>query len=190
MPNFIATRSQRGMAIFLTAELVVFLGLFAVYVYLRVQAPTWPAPFHFASGLMAFAMTLFALSASFSMYYSARYQVNKGYEISMRLILAAIAVLGSVIIMLCMEWVRLIFIADVTFTTNPWGVPAFSWTYFALTGFYALNLLGGAIYLSIVAAKIKTFDAGSAALFVHFTNLVWLILLFGVYFAGADLQGL
>jgi heme/copper-type cytochrome/quinol oxidase subunit 3 len=41
-----------------------------------------------------------------------------------------------------------------------------------------------------VAAKIKTSDCGSAALFVHFTNLVWLVILFGFYFASADLQGL
>jgi heme/copper-type cytochrome/quinol oxidase subunit 3 len=46
------------------------------------------------------------------------------------------------------------------------------------------------IYLSVVAAKIKTSDAGSAALFVHFTNLVWLILFIGFYLASADLQGL
>ncbi len=170
------------MAVFLGADFVVFLALFATYIYLRIQSPTWPAFFHFASGLMAFAITLFALSSSWVMYHSVRYQLKQGYDISMRLILAAIAVLGCVVIMLGMEWVRLIFLLDVTFTNH--------WTYFALTGFYLLHLFGGLIYLSVVAAKIKTMDVGAAALFVHFTNLVWLILLFGVYFASADLQGI
>jgi cytochrome c oxidase subunit 3 len=190
MANLIATRAQRGMAVFLCSDLVVFLALFISYIYLRVHSSNWPAAFHFASGLMAFAITIFALSGSFAMFFARRYQVNQGYEIAMRLLVATVAVLGSVFILLGMEWVRLIFIADVTFTANPWGVPAFSWTYFALTGFYALHLLGGLIYLSIVAAKIRSTDAGSAALFVHFTNFVWLVLLFGVYFASTDLQGL
>jgi cytochrome c oxidase subunit 3 len=190
MTNPIVTRVQRGMAIFLCADFIVFLALFVSYLYLRVQAPSWPGAFHFASGLMAFAITLFALSGSFAMYHAVRYQISKGYEISVRLIVATIAVLGSVFMLLGMEWVRLVFIAGVTFTNNPYGVPAFSWTYFALTGFYGFHLLAGLIYLSVVAAKIQTSDAGSAALFVHFTNLVWIILLIGVYFASADLQGI
>jgi cytochrome c oxidase subunit III len=190
MTSLVATRAQRGTAIFLAADFVIFLALFVSYIYLRLQTAKWPAAFHFASGLVAFAITLFGLSGSFAMFYAARRQVVRSYEISMRLIVATIAVLGSVFILLGMEWVRLIFITDVTLTKNPWGVPAFSWTYFALTGFYALHLLGGLIYLGIVAAKVQTSDVGSAALYVHFTNLVWLILLFGVYFAGADLQGI
>jgi heme/copper-type cytochrome/quinol oxidase subunit 3 len=190
MTTFLATRAQRGMAVFLVADFVVFLALFVSYIYLRVHVPVWPAAFHFASGLMAFAITLFAFSGSFAMVYSAKYQVKEGYEIAMRLIVATIAVLGSVIILLGMEWVRLIFIADVTFTHNSYGVPAFSWTYFTLTGFYGLHLLVGLIYLSVVAVRIKSGDAGAAALYVHFTNLVWLILFIGVYLASSDLQGL
>jgi len=190
MKNFVATRHQRGMAIFLGVDLLLFLGLFASYLNLRSQAHQWPGAFHFASGLVAFAITLFALSGSFAMFYAVRYQVSAGYEIAMRLVVATIAVLGTVLILLGMEWVRLYFISDVTFTANPWGVPAFSWSYYGLTGFYAVHVLALLIYLSVVAAKIKTSDAGSGALFVHFTNLVWLILLFGVYFASADLQGL
>jgi heme/copper-type cytochrome/quinol oxidase subunit 3 len=53
-----------------------------------------------------------------------------------------------------------------------------------------LHLLIGLIYLTVVASRIRVTDAGAAALFVHFTNLVWLVILAGVYFASADLQGL
>jgi cytochrome c oxidase subunit III len=190
MKKFLATRSQRGMAIFLSADLVIFLALFASYIYLRLQVPQWPGAFHFGSGLMAFAITMFAISGSVTMFYARRYQVSGGYEISMRLVVATIATLGTVFILLGMEWVRLLFIAEVTFTANPWGVPAFSWAYFGLTGFYGIHVLVGVVYLMVLAVKIKTVDAGSAALFVHFSNLVWLIILFGVYFASADLQGL
>jgi cytochrome c oxidase subunit 3 len=139
---------------------------------------------------MAFAITLFTLAGSFAMVSSVKYQVSQGYEISMRLILATIAVFGTAFILIFMEWVRLILILEVTLTANPWGVPAFGWTYFSLTGFYAVHLLAALIYLTVVAAKIKTSDAGSAALFVHFTSLVWILILFGFYFASSDLEGL
>lgn len=190
MTEFLATRAQRRMAIFLCADFVLFLALFVSYIYLRVEAPSWPGAFHFASGLVAVAITTFAFSGSFAMFYSARHQANKSYDIAMRLLVATIAVLGSVLILLGMEWIRLIFIAEVTFTNNPWHIPAFSSTYFILTGFYGAHLFCGLIYLTVVASKIQTSDAGAAALYVHFTNLVWLILLFGVYFASTDLQGL
>jgi cytochrome c oxidase subunit 3 len=190
MTNLLATRHQRGMAVFLCADLIIFLALFASYIYLRSQVQEWPAAFHFGSGLMAFAITVFALSSSFTMFYAAQYQAKQGYEIATRLIVASLAVLGSVLIMLGMEWVRLIFISDVTFNANPWGVPAFSWTYFGLTGFYALHVFALFIYLTIVASKIKSSDSGSAALMVHFSNLVWLFLLVGIYFASTDLKGL
>jgi cytochrome c oxidase subunit 3 len=190
MTGLITTRKQRGMAILLSADLVVFLALFIAYIYLRRQAPSWPGAFHFASGLMAFSMTLFALAGSFAMFYAARYQVSQGFEIAMRLVVATIAVWGSVLILLAMEWIRLILIMGVSFTSNPWAVPAFSSTYFTLTGFYALHLLIGLIYLTVVASRIRVTDAGAAALFVHFTNLVWLVILTGVYFASTDLQGL
>ena len=190
MTKFLATRYQRGVAIFLLADLVIFLALFASYIYLRLQAPHWPGAFHFGSGIMAFAMTMFAVSSSITMFYATRYQVSAGYEISMRLVVATIAVLGTVFILLSMEWVRLLFIADVTFMANPWGVPAFSWAYFGLTGFYGIHILALLVYLMVVAAKIKTSDAGAATLWVHFTNFVWLFILIGVYFASTDLQGL
>jgi heme/copper-type cytochrome/quinol oxidase subunit 3 len=190
MTKFLATRLQRGMAIFLLADLVIFLALFASYIYLRVQVPQWPAAFHFGSGLMAFAITLFALSSSVTMFYATRYQVSEGYEIAMRLVVATIAVLGTVFILLSMEWVRFLFIAEVTFTANPWGVPAFSWAYFGLTGFYGIHILAVMVYLMVLAVRIKSTDAGSATLLVHFTNAVWLFILVGVYLASADLQGL
>jgi cytochrome c oxidase subunit 3 len=195
MLKFLTTRQQRGMALFLMADFVVFLVLFASYLYLRSQAGAWPVAFHFASALMAFAITLFALSGSFTMFYAVRYQVRdedsgKRNEIAMRLTVATIAVLGCVLIMLGMEWVRLLFISDVTFTANPYGVPAFSWTYFSLTGFYGLHVLGGVVYLMVVASNIQNSDAGPAALFVHFTNIIWLVLVFGLYFASGDLQGI
>lgn len=176
--------------VFLAVDLLLFLALFFSYVYLRVQSPTWPVAFHFASDLMAVAITLFVLAASFTMFFAARHQAAGSFEIALRMVVATIAVWGSVVILLAMEWVHLIMIVEVTLTTNPYGVPSFGPTYFLLTGFLALHLIGGLGYLVAVAAEIRTRDAAACALFVHFTSLVWLAILAGVYLAGADLQGL
>lgn len=176
--------------VFLGVDLLIFLALFVSYVYLRVQSPTWPAAFHFASGLMAVAITLFILAASFTMFFAARQRAAGNFEIAFRMVVATIAVWGSVVILLGMEWVRLIMIVEVTLTTNPYNVPAFGSTYFLLTGFLLLNLVGGLVYLAAVAARIRTSDIGACALFVHLNSVVWLFLFIGVYLAGADLQGL
>jgi cytochrome c oxidase subunit III len=190
MVEFLATPKQRSIFLFLCVDFFVFLVLFGAYLYLRRQTAEWPAAFHFASGLMAFAITLFILAGSVSMFFAARHQASGSFEIAMRLILASIAVWGSALLLVGMEWVRLILIVEVTFTKNPWGVPAFTETYFVLTGFLAVHLLTGVIYLITIASNIRSTDAGASALFVHFTSLVWLFLFVGIYLAGGDLQGI
>jgi cytochrome c oxidase subunit 3 len=190
MRAFLANRQQRLTFTLLCADLIVFLSLFTAYLYRRHETPEWPAAFHFASGLMAVAITLFVFAASFAMFYAARRQAMQSFEVSMRLVVAAIAVWGSAFILISMEWMRLVFVMEAGFSTNPWGVPAFTENYFVLTAFFAVHLLAGMIYLAVVAAKIKTSDAGAAALFVHFTSLVWLLLFVGIYLAGTDLQGI
>jgi cytochrome c oxidase subunit III len=190
MPVFLANRQQRLTFALLCADFVVFLSLFASYVYRRHETPEWPTAFHFASGLMAFAITLFVLAASFAMFFAARRQAMESYDVSLRLVVAAIAVWGSAFILIAMEWMRLVFVMEVGFSTNPWGIPAVTENYFVLTGFFALHLIAGMIYLTVLAVKIRSTDAGAAALFVHFTSLVWLVLFVGIYLAGTDLQGI
>jgi cytochrome c oxidase subunit III len=190
MVEFLATPKQRAIFLFLCVDLFVFLVLFGAYLSLRRQTAEWPAAFHFASGLMAFAITLFILAGSVSMFFAARHQAGGTFDIAMRLVLASIAVWGSGLLLVGMEWVRLILIVEVTFTKNPWGVPAFTETYFVLTGFLAVHLLVGVVYLITIASNIRRTDAGASALFVHFTSLVWLFLFVGIYLAGGDLQGI
>ncbi len=178
------TRRQRAMLIALGVDGVLFLALFAAYVYLRVHASTWPVALHFASGLMACAMTLFTLCGSFTMFVAAREQRKAGDANALRLVLATIALLGTFLLLDAMEWARLILFEGV----NLRG--AFGSTFFALSGFHALHVLVACLYLSAVAGKLRRSDVGASALFVHFTNIVWIILFIGLYLSNADLQGL
>ncbi len=185
MNRLIATRGQRNMAIFLCVDIFIFLALFAGYIYLRVQTTVWPAQFHFASGLMTVAITFFAAAGSVTMFYAARHQAQQSYEIAMRLVVATLAVWGAIVIGVGMEWVRLIMIMEIGFTTN-----TFSLTYFTLTGLYIVHVLVGFVYQGVVAARIRTADVGAAALFVYATTLIWLIIFVGVYLTSTDLQGI
>jgi heme/copper-type cytochrome/quinol oxidase subunit 3 len=184
------TRRERGMLIFLCADFVAFLALFVTYIYLRRAGPGWPVAFHFASGLMACSITLFTLSGSFAMFFAARNQKQGNQDIAVRLIAATVAVWVCVLILEALEWTRLVLISEVTLTSNPWGVPAFGEAYFTLTGFYALHLIAGVVYLIVVIERIAKSDAGASALYVHFTNLVWLFVFVGIYLSGTDLGGI
>jgi cytochrome c oxidase subunit 3 len=172
------------MLIFLCADGIVFLALFTVYIYLRAHAAEWPLALHFASGLMAFAMTLFTLCGSFTMFAAAREQEKGGEVNAVRLIVATIAVLGTFLILDAMEWARLILFEHVTLATH------FGATFFALSGYHALHVFFAVFYLAAVAANIKRADVGAAAFFIHFTNLMWLAIFVGLYLSNADLKGL
>ena len=180
----VKTRRQRGMFFFLCADAAVFLTLFAVYLYLRIRAPEWPVVLHFASGVMSVSMTLFALSASFTIAFAARQQEQGDVIHTPKLIGVSIAVWLTFLFLTAMEWARLLFFEHVTLATH------FGATFFALTGFHALHVVVGVVYMTAVAAKLRQSDVGACALFVHFTNAMWLILFVSIYLTGADLQGL
>ncbi len=182
--SLVHTRRQRAMFLFLCADGLLFLALFAVYIYLRAHSPAWPVALHFASGLMAFAMTLFTLCGSFTMAVAAREQARGGEVLPIRLLVATLALLGTFLLLDAMEWARLILFERVRLSTH------FGATFFALSGFHALHVLVAAFYVVAVASSIKRSDVGACALFVHFTNLVWLAIFFGLYLSNADLQGL
>jgi cytochrome c oxidase subunit 3 len=181
---------EKNMLFFLSADAIMTLAFFAVFAYLRSVAPHWPAAFHFGSGLMAAAMTLFLLSGSFTMYLAVR--AAHGGEADAhapgRWVAVTIATWCVFVLLEGMEWVRLIVIMGVTLRSNPWNVPLFGATYFILTGLHGLHVVTGLVYLTLVA--MKKWDVKAAQWYVHFVNAMWLPLFYGLYLASTDLQGL
>lgn len=178
------------MVLFLSADTIMTLTFFVVFAYLRFTAPHWPTAFHFASGLMAAAMTMFLWSGSFTMHLAA--QAAEGGEANpsapARWIAVTIAVWCCFLLLEAMEWTRLIVFTGVTLGSNPWHMPAFSATYYFLTGLHATHVILGMVYLVLVATR--KWDVKAARLFVHFVNAMWLPIFIGVYLASTDLQGL
>jgi cytochrome c oxidase subunit 3 len=181
---------EKNMLMFLSADAIMTLTVYAAFAYLRFIAPQWPAAFHFASGLMAAAMTMFLLSGSFTMFLAVR--ATEGGEADphapARWIAVTIATWCCFLLLEGVEWVRLGLIMGVTLRANPWNVPLFGATYFILTGVHGLHVIAGLIYLTLVA--LKKWDVKAATVYVHFVNLIWLPLFFGLYLASTDLQGL
>jgi cytochrome c oxidase subunit 3 len=178
------------MLLFLSADAIMTLTFFAVFAYLRFTSPHWPDAFHFGSGLMAAAMTMFLLSGSFTMQLSVR-ATSAGVadaQAPVRWVGVTIATWCCFILLEGMEWVRLLVIMGVTLRSNPWNVPAFGATYYILTGLHGFHVIAGVVYLTLVA--VKKWDVKAARWYVHFVNALWLPLFFGLYLASTDLQGL
>ena len=165
----------------LLADGAVFLILFVGYLYLRLRSAEWAGALHFASAVMALAMTLFAFSGSFTMA-AARNAQDKGDPLlAARLIAATVGVWIMFLICGAMEWGRLLF-----FENPP---ILFAQTFCLLTGYHALHLIGGVPYLVKVAVQADQSDVGATALFVHFANVLWLLIFVAVYVFGTDLSG-
>ena len=175
---------RRAALIFLAADGAIFAALFVVYIYVRHAAPQWPRPFHFPSGLMAGALTMFALSGSVTMAFARQRAGARDYVMAMRLVVVTI---GGWLIFLFLEgfeWVRLVWTEDITLGS------VFGQVYFTLTGLHMLHVMAGVVWLLVGAVKIRKFDVGMAALYVHFTNVIWIVLFIGLYLTSADLQEL
>jgi cytochrome c oxidase subunit 3 len=181
---------EKNMLMFLSADAIMTLTVFAAFAYLRIIAPQWPAAFHFGSGLMAAAMTMFLLSGSFTMFLAVRatHGGEADTQAPARWVAVTIATWSCFLLLEGVEWVRLILIMGVTLRSNPWNVPLFGATYFILTGIHAFHVIAGLVYLTLVA--IRKWDVKAALWYVNFVSLIWLPLFFGLYLASTDLQGL
>jgi len=76
-----------------------------------------------------------------------------------------------------------------TVRSNPWGTPLFGATFYTLTGFHGLHVLGGVMYLSciLVGGRKTTVLAAYhdrveiAGLYWHFVDVVWIFVFTCVY---------
>lgn len=184
-----ATPSQQTMLVFLFADAVMSASFYAAFLYLRRMSPIWPIAFHFPSGLMAIGMTMFAVAASVTVQVAVHAAKRRDDSLSVRSLAAAIAGWLVFLFLEAIEWTRLI-LEGVTLRSNPWRVPLFGASFYTLTGFHILHVIGGLVYLMVVAARVRKYDVGACALYVHYVNLTWLVLFPTLYLTSADLQGL
>lgn len=181
---------EKNMLMFLSADGFMTVAFYTAFAYLRFNAPQWPDAFHFPSGLMAAAMTMFLLAGSFTMFLAvgAARSTEPDPHAAPRWIAVTIALWCCFLLIESVEWVRLRLILGVTLSSNPWNIPLFGASYFVLTGLHGLHVIAGLIYLTLVA--VRKWSVKAAWLYVNFVNLIWLPLFFGLYLAATDLKGL
>ena len=187
-----ATNSKKfGMWLFLISDSLTFSAMLFAYTYSRVTNPDWPKPFDFSPAIIfSTIMTFCLLSSSLTMVLAVHAMNHGDRKATVRWILATMVGGGAFVVLHMSEWLKLINVEHVTALNNPWGVPLFGGTFFALTGLHMTHVLCGLIYLAFIAVgvgrgKFKAEDVEVSGLYWHFVDLVWMFIFPLVYLMSA-----
>jgi cytochrome aa3-600 menaquinol oxidase subunit III len=182
--EYYGTRTRRVTGVFIAGNFAFFAALLGAMFYLRWASDEWPAPFHFASLLMVSAMTMFALCASATVAVGAHAAKFDDREPAVRWIAIAITSWIVFLFLEIVEWVRLVFMEHLGPDTS------FGSTFLLLTGthFLAASLCIG--WFTYVVVDVKKRDVLAAAMYSHFLNLWWLVLVVTLYFMNFTFDGL
>lgn len=182
--EYYATRTRRTTLIIIAANAAFFAALLAVMFYLRWVSEAWPTPFHFASLLMVAALTMFALAASATVETGARAAKLNDQEPAVRWIAVGIACWLVFLFLEIVEWLRLVYLERLGWDTT------FGATFLSLTGAHWIAVCVCVCWMTYVANDTRRRDALAVAMYAHFLNAVWILLVFTLYFSNANLEGI
>lgn len=175
-----------GMWLFIAADSLTFGACLIAYSYVRLASNDWPKPFEWSSIVNAIVMTFCLLSSSLTMVMAVASAQRGERRRAVRFIL--FTVIGGLLFVLLhsREWILLIEHEHVTPFSNPWNIPLFGATFFALTGLHMTHVTIGVIYLTIIAigfgrSKFSAEDVEVSGLYWHFVDLVWMFIFPMVY---------
>jgi cytochrome c oxidase subunit 3 len=178
--------SKFMMWIFIISDALTFAGFLIAYGFMRQTAVAWPnAMVDVFSPLLITFMTFVLISSSAVM--AMAVSAARAHDPKSAVKYIAMTVFGGAIFLGCQvyEWAH--FIGEgATLTTNPWGVPQFSASFFVITGFHGFHVFSGLTILAIVAirAAMGKYSADSvenAGLYWHFVDVVW-VFVFAFYY--------
>jgi cytochrome c oxidase subunit III len=190
-PPFGVSWRKLMMWMFIVSDAFTFGAFLAAYGMFRITLPEWPNtyevftafPFIGVDAPMLFVavMTFILICSSFTMALavSASYKNDRANALKF----LGLTILGGTIFLGCQayEWYHIIH-DGATFTSNPWGVPLFSASFFMITGFHGLHVLSGLILMIFAALRIRrgVYERKGSyegveivGLYWHFVDLVW-----------------
>ena len=193
-----------GMWLFIVSDSLTFSALLIGYSYLRASN-VWPTPFPFYPSIVfSSVMTFCLLSSSLTMVFGVSASSRGEKDKARKWILATIFFGVAFIVLHLIEWRHLIHEGlqpfslpahwvDV-FTTSDGQLPSplFGATFFTITGLHMFHVATGAIYLSVVAARVKKLkheDVEISGLYWHFVDLVWMFVFPLIYIMSVDVGG-
>lgn len=173
------------MWLFLVSDALTFTALLIGLWVTRFSSPAWPDRSHIFNIKLAAAMTVIIIFSSMMMAMSV-YAMRQNFRRQAIWFLVATILAGALFAGLqASEWSH--FIGEgARLNGNPWGVPAFSFTFFVITGLHGLHVVGGVVYLWVMAARIANGLSGEeglevAGLYWAFVDLVWVFIWSSIY---------
>jgi cytochrome c oxidase subunit 3/cytochrome c oxidase subunit I+III len=169
-----------GMALFILAEAILFSLLFASYLYIRSEADSWPPAGVEAPKLLVPIVNTVILLSSSAVLVWAEGRGTAGRTGLLRIGLAAVFLLGVIFLGLQMsEYAR---------ETMHIGDSTYASLFFVITAFHAAHVFMGLLMNGYVQAAlwrqrgaVGEVAIHNAALYWHFVDVVWLVVLALVY---------
>ena len=168
-----------GMTIFLASEAMLFAGLIAGYIVLRLSSPAWPPSPEYPKlpVLLTGINTVFLITSSFT-YHFAEVAVKKGKKGIFWLFVTVL--LGT--LFLCIQAYEWYHLHHEGLWFNKGG--AYGASFFLLTGFHGLHVLVGVLMIAwaLIRQLGGAYTAQShtylilAGMYWHFVDVVWLFL--------------
>ena len=168
-----------GMTLFLASEAMLFAGLIAGYIVLRLSSPAWPPSPDLPKlpVVLTGINTVFLIASSFT-YHAAEVAVKKGKKGTAWLFLTVL--LGS--LFLCIQAYEWYHMHHEGLWFNTGG--AYGSSFFVLTGFHGLHVLVGVLMIAwaLIRQLGGAYTAQShtylilAGMYWHFVDVVWLFL--------------
>jgi cytochrome c oxidase subunit 3 len=182
------------MWIFLLGDTFIFSVFLVGYMVVRTSVTEpWPDTteiFAMTVGgahlplLLIAIMTFILITSSGTMAMAVNYAYRGNRKITV-IFMALTALMGLTFVgMQAFEWSKLILHDGIRPWGNPLGAAQFGAVFFMITGFHGLHVLGGVIYLAIVARRVhkghyekKGYHIVEiAGLYWHFVDLVWVFI--------------
>ena len=171
-----------GVIVFLVAEGMIFLGLFAAYLTFRAVAPVWPPEGTPERELLLPGInTLILISSSFVIH-NADTAIKKNNVAGLRTWFILTAIMGAIFLAgQVYEYSHLEF----GLTTN-----LFASTFYVLTGFHGMHvcfgilLILGVLWRSLKKDRYNSknhFGVEAAEIYWHFVDIVWIVLFVLLY---------
>ena len=183
-PDERVSPSLLGMILFVTSEVMFFGGLFALFLTLRASAGEWPPPGAEHELLLPLLGTAVLIGSSVTVH-AAQSALESGdpQRASARLLVTAGLGLAFLV-------VQAIEYAGAGFAL---GDHSYGTAFFTLTGFHGLHVALGVGMLLIAALQVRrgsatpqrTGQVQAAALYWHFVDAIWLLVLVIVYLIDA-----
>jgi cytochrome c oxidase subunit III len=191
LPVWDGSSKKLGMWLFIVSDAFTFGALLFAYAYSRVANPDWPAPFHvWPTVVLAAAMSVCLLAASVAMAVAVRAMNRGDRKAAGGWILATLGGGAAFLALHLAGWMNLVRQQHLTPSGNPWGVPLFGGTFFALTGLHMAHVAAGLVYLGIVCqavlrGRFQAVDVEVAGLYWQFVAVTWVFLFPLVYLMSA-----